>query len=65
MREQQIVDAMREGASTADEITARVYRALSESMMPMARQGVLAHLAKLERDGRARRDGDAWHIMGS
>ena len=65
VRERQIVDAMRAGARTADEITARVYRALSESMIPMARQGVLAHLAKLERDGRARRDGEAWHIMGS
>jgi glyoxylase-like metal-dependent hydrolase (beta-lactamase superfamily II) len=64
-REQQIVDAMREGARTADAITASVYRALSESMMPMARQGVLSHLAKLERDGRARRDGEAWHIMGA
>ena len=50
---------------TADEITARVYRALSESMLPMARQGVLAHLVKLERDGRARRDGEAWHIMSA
>jgi glyoxylase-like metal-dependent hydrolase (beta-lactamase superfamily II) len=64
-RERQIVDAMREGAATADDITGRVYRALSESLMPMAKQGVLSHLAKLEREGRARRDGDAWHIMGA
>jgi len=63
-REGQIVEAMRAGAATADDITARVYRALSEKLLPMARQGVLAHLVKLERDGRARRDGEAWHIMG-
>jgi hypothetical protein len=56
---------MLEGATTADEITADVYRALSEKLLPMARQGVLAHLVKLERDGRARRDGEAWHIMGA
>ena len=64
-RERQIVDVMREGATTADEITEIVYAALSEKMLPMAKQGVLAHLVKLERDGRARRDGDAWHIMGA
>jgi glyoxylase-like metal-dependent hydrolase (beta-lactamase superfamily II) len=64
-REGQIVEAMRAGAATADDITARVYRALSEKLLPMARQGVLAHLAKLEREGRARRDGEAWHIMSA
>ena len=64
-RERQIVEAMREGAATADDITARVYRTLSEKLLPMARQGVLSHLAKLEREGRARRDGEAWHIMGA
>jgi len=42
-----------------------VYAALSEKMLPMAKQGVLAHLVKLERDGRARRDGEAWHIMSA
>lgn len=64
-RERQIVESMLEGATTADEITAAVYRALSEKLLPMARQGVLAHLVKLERDGRARRDGEAWHIMSA
>jgi glyoxylase-like metal-dependent hydrolase (beta-lactamase superfamily II) len=64
-REQQIVAAMREGASTADGITAIVYRALSESMLPLAKQGVLSHLAKLEREGRVRRDGEAWHMMSA
>jgi hypothetical protein len=63
-RERQIVEVMREGASTADEITGVIYAALSEKMRPMAKQGVLSHLIKLERDGRVRRDGEAWHIMG-
>jgi hypothetical protein len=64
-RERQIVEAMLAGATTADDITGVVYAALSEKMLPMARQGVLSHLVKLERDGRARRDGEAWHIMGA
>jgi len=62
-RERQIVDAMRAGSATADDITARVYQALSESLWPMAKQGVLAHLVKLEREGRASRSGEAWHII--
>jgi glyoxylase-like metal-dependent hydrolase (beta-lactamase superfamily II) len=63
-RERQILDVMAEGATTADDITARVYRALAEKMQQMAKQGVLSHLVKLEREGRVRRDGEAWHIMG-
>jgi glyoxylase-like metal-dependent hydrolase (beta-lactamase superfamily II) len=64
-RERQIVQAIRDGATTADAITARVYRGLAAKMLPMARQGVLSHLAKLEEEGRAGRDGEAWHIMGA
>jgi glyoxylase-like metal-dependent hydrolase (beta-lactamase superfamily II) len=62
-REEQIVASMRAGNLTAEAITADVYAALSAALHPMALQGVRAHLVKLERDGRARRHGDAWHIM--
>ena len=64
-RERQIVDAMREGAATVDDIMARVYSGLSEKLLPLARQGVQSHLAKLAREGRARLDGEAWHIMSA
>ena len=38
---------------------------LSESLqlIPLARESVTAHLRKLEREGRARREGEAWHII--
>jgi hypothetical protein len=54
---------------------ASIYRGLTETLLPMARESVLAHLLKLEREGRARRAGDAarpqdaarpddaWHMM--
>lgn len=64
-REQQILDAMQHGASTPDEITARVYRGLKPQLMPMAREGVVAHLVKLEREQRVRRDGDTWQFVNS
>jgi glyoxylase-like metal-dependent hydrolase (beta-lactamase superfamily II) len=64
-RERQIVDVMRDGASTPEEITRIVYAALPEKMQSMAKQGVLSHLAKLAREGRVRLDGDAWNIMSA
>jgi glyoxylase-like metal-dependent hydrolase (beta-lactamase superfamily II) len=64
-RERQIVEAMGNGAATVDQITDRVYRGLSEKLLPLAKQGVQSHLAKLRREGRARLDGEAWHIMGA
>ena len=74
-REQQIIDLLREGAIGPDEIVVRLYRGLNETLVPMARESVLAHLLKLEREGRAGRAGDAarpadaarlgdaWHII--
>jgi glyoxylase-like metal-dependent hydrolase (beta-lactamase superfamily II) len=59
-REQQILDAMRQGDVTPDAMTARVYRGLKPQLLPMAREGVVAHLVKLEQEGRARRDGERW-----
>jgi glyoxylase-like metal-dependent hydrolase (beta-lactamase superfamily II) len=54
-REEQILELLREGESTPDAMVGRMYRGLKEALVPMARESVLAHLLKLERDGRARR----------
>lgn len=52
-REQQILQAMLEGARTVEEIVRRVYPALPESLSAAAADSVRAHLAKLRDDGRA------------
>jgi glyoxylase-like metal-dependent hydrolase (beta-lactamase superfamily II) len=72
-REQQIVDVLRSGTSDPDAIVSRIYRGLKEPLVPMARESVLAHLLKLEREGRAARRNkaarhddtarDAWHMI--
>ena len=62
-REQQIMDLLREGAIAPDAIVARLYRGLKDTLVPMARESVLAHLLKLECEGRAGRAQDAWHII--
>lgn len=63
-RERQIVEAIGAGEKTADELVAGIYRGLKEHLLPMARESVVAHLVKLEREGRAGRRGEAWHIIG-
>jgi glyoxylase-like metal-dependent hydrolase (beta-lactamase superfamily II) len=63
-REAQVIDALRAGASDPDAIVERLYRGVKERLLPFARESVIAHLEKLEREGRAGRHADAWHIMG-
>lgn len=62
-REEQILAALREGESTPDRLVPLIYRGLKENLTQVARETVLAHLLKLEREGRARRRQDSWHIM--
>jgi glyoxylase-like metal-dependent hydrolase (beta-lactamase superfamily II) len=62
-REEQILEALGQGDSSPDAMVARIYRGIKDVLVPFARESVLAHLLKLERDGRARRDGEAWHII--
>jgi len=63
-REAQIIDALRSGDTALDALVARVYPELERHLLARARETVTAHLLKLERDGRAGRRGDAWHIIG-
>jgi len=51
-REQQILQAMLEGARTVKEIVRRVYPALPDSLSEAAADSVRAHLAKLRDEGR-------------
>ena len=62
MREQQVLAALRTGLTHPDEIVARIYPALDAALVPVARESVLAHLAKLEHDGRAVHDGERWRL---
>ena len=63
-REQQVLEALRHGDRTPDEVVARVYRGLKPQLLPMAREGLVAHLVKLEAEGRVRREADSWLIVG-
>jgi glyoxylase-like metal-dependent hydrolase (beta-lactamase superfamily II) len=57
-RQAQIVRALEEGAGDLDEVLSRVYVGLRGEMVGAARETILAHLIKLEEEGRAARDGE-------
>lgn len=62
-RERQVLAALRDGNMDPDTIVEHIYRGIKERLIPMARESVIAQLLKLEREGRVRRDADAWHII--
>ncbi len=61
-REDQVLGALAWGLSTVDDITSAIYAGLTSARALMARESVLAHLVKLEDDGRVRKDGQQWAV---
>ena len=58
-REAQVLAALKDGASSVDALVARIYSDLDPALCGAAALSVLAHLLKLEREGRARRSSGA------
>jgi Beta-lactamase associated winged helix domain len=59
-REEQVRSALQSGATTIDQLLARIYPRLQPALEPMARESLLAHLVKLEGEGRAERRESGW-----
>ena len=64
-REQRILGAVREGATTAKDIVAQVYTDVSPKAHPLAERAVLAHLEKLEADGLVYRQSEGGYLPGT
>lgn len=62
-RETQIMEAMKQGAEQVPEIVKIVYAAYPQSLHAAAGQSVTSHLLKMERDGRARREGELGWLL--
>ena len=62
-REEQVIAALRAGDRTPQEIVARVYPGMRASVLPLAQESVTAHLVKLQQEGRARVEQEAWTII--
>jgi glyoxylase-like metal-dependent hydrolase (beta-lactamase superfamily II) len=59
-REAQVLTALEQGPATTETVVAGIYPGLSDELTNMARESVLAHLKKLEQEGRAQRENDRW-----
>ncbi|MBT8496063.1 MAG: MBL fold metallo-hydrolase [Deltaproteobacteria bacterium] len=65
-REQRVIEALRDsGGGSVDELVARAYRDVPPAVHPIAARSLLAHLRKLEDDGRAHRTGDTWSLQAT
>ena len=63
-REDQVLAALAEGHDTIEAITGRIYTTLDAALVPLAREGVLAHLRKLADEGRVAAEGESWQLLG-
>ncbi len=63
-RHSSIVETLRSGSKTVDQIVELVYVDTPPVLHPVARYSVLAHLAMLEEEGGAVTNGDFWALTG-
>jgi glyoxylase-like metal-dependent hydrolase (beta-lactamase superfamily II)/8-oxo-dGTP pyrophosphatase MutT (NUDIX family) len=62
-REAKVMDKLAAaGAVALDELLTRVYDDVSPRLLPVAQRSLLAHLGKLEADGRVLRSGGCWRL---
>lgn len=59
-REQKVLAALSAAPRPIAELVAAAYADTARELWPWAERSLLAHLLKLEREGRARRDGERW-----
>ena len=62
LRERQVLGALQSGLTNPDDIVSRIYTTISGPLVPVARESVLAHLVKLESEGRVVHDGERWRL---
>jgi glyoxylase-like metal-dependent hydrolase (beta-lactamase superfamily II) len=64
-REVEILGRLADGPATVAYFASSIYEGLPEALVASATDGLLAHLIKLEREGRAARDGDMWSLTAA
>ncbi len=62
-REAQILDLLKQGRSSADEMVAVLYSGLREGLLRLAKNQVESHLIKLVHDGKAIADGARYRLV--
>jgi glyoxylase-like metal-dependent hydrolase (beta-lactamase superfamily II) len=64
LRERQILEALADGPATRDAIVGRLYSGLAAQLVPAATENVLAHLVKLQEEGRVGYSGQRSVVSG-
>ncbi|MCC6164602.1 MAG: MBL fold metallo-hydrolase [Acidobacteria bacterium] len=64
-RERQVLECLAAGIASTDAIVDTLYAGLADTLRPAARQNAIAHLRKLEEDGRVACAGDDWHLRSA
>jgi len=65
LREQQVLDQLRRGVARVPEIVRGIYTDVPEFLHAAAASSIRAHLRKLEREGRAQREGEGWTLAAA
>lgn len=63
-RERQVIDALKAGNTDIPGMVKHIYTDVSPALHAMAQGSVRAHLEMLEVEGRVRRDGESWSLVG-
>jgi glyoxylase-like metal-dependent hydrolase (beta-lactamase superfamily II) len=61
-RETQVIDALRAGCRTPQQIVVRLYEGLPPELLPAAAESVIAHLIKLANEGKAVQESQEWRL---
>jgi len=61
-REGQVIEALSSGPGTPATVAALIYERLPDTLQRLAEESVLAHLVKLEEEGRAASDGNRYRL---
>jgi endoribonuclease LACTB2 len=61
-REGRVLAALSSESRTVEELVPPSYPDVPPAIYPLAARSLLAHLLKLEKEGRARREGDRWRV---
>jgi hypothetical protein len=64
-RESRVVESLRAGPATVAELVPRVYSDVSSAVFPLAERSLLAHLIKLQRDGRVEEVEGKFRLRGA
>jgi len=59
-RERQVLEALGTGKQTTEALALQIYKGLDPALAAAATDTILAHLVKLEEEGRVARDRDEW-----